>query len=171
MIVHCIVSMYHYSSSYTFHDVYPLSMSNLVINSPNGFNKANASSKSKYDYLLPSPASYSFLTLDLSLLTSVRVWFFNSVENRSFMTFLSARRDCRSAFTACFRSFLSSLDSFFDRVTVTRWTSMTVRHVRRVRKSKTYDDQSHHHPMTKCHFDLAVVSWVRRRGGQSCGQA
>lgn len=64
--------------------------------------------------------NYSFLTLDFSLFVKVRVWFFISVEYRSFISFLSTRRICRSALTVCLRDFFSSLVSFVGRMMVIR---------------------------------------------------
>lgn len=60
------------------------------------------------------------------------------------MAFLSTRRVCRSAFTACLRSFFSSLDSFFGRVRVTRWAVKEINLHKYVEvQNNAYDDRYH----------------------------
>ena len=66
---------------------------------------------------------YSFRIFDFSLSESFLAWCLISEANRSLFAFLSTRRDCFSALTACLRSFLSSFDSFLSRDIVT-WTAM-----------------------------------------------
>ena len=80
----------------------------------------NRSNISSLFYTTMPVATYNLRIFDCSLCAKDSDCCLTSLENFSFVAFLSDRRVWRSAFTACLRIFLSPLDSFFERAMVTR---------------------------------------------------